>query len=379
MPLQSAYVEPGLAAHTGSTISVIISADSSDTAARAVASIGGEVTSDLWLIDAVAAIIPSNHLETLAAYQGISSIVDNKRVATADQPEGNGWVTNRRAINYSQQLESRQDTPAVFLPDGGIFSPVENGRHLIINADGTLRISLVLTGGPFKTTPVVGTDGTIYLTGENKVVYALNSDGSTRWVFRGSAEKFYSGVALGLDGTVYSVDEKRNLYALDGSNGQTLWTLSLGGDGSVRTNATIGPNGNIYVISEKGYLFAINPNRYLMWTFFAPLGFPFRYSPLVSQNGMVYISGEEKHVYAINPDGSQNFEFTTSSKIKAQSALALNGELYVPAENGHLYSLAPEGSIRFVYSVGGDHLRSSPVLSGDDTTIYTAVEEGYLL
>ena len=159
------------------------------------------------------------------------------------QPGGDGWVTNRRAKSYSQQLEGRQDVPAVFLPDGGIFSLIENGRHLILNVDGSPRASLVLDGGPFKTAPAVGTDGTIYLTGENKVLYALNPDGSMRWVFRDSPEKFFSGVALGSDGTVYTVDEKRNLYALDPASGKCLWKFYLGGDGVVKANLTVGSDG----------------------------------------------------------------------------------------------------------------------------------------
>ena len=113
---QSAYVEPGLDSQAGGSLPVIISAHDSSTAARAVASIGGEVTSDLWLINAVAAVIPAGQLQALAAYPGISSIVDNKRVSTAGEPDSDGWVTNRRAKKDSHPLEGKQDTPAVFLP-----------------------------------------------------------------------------------------------------------------------------------------------------------------------------------------------------------------------------------------------------------------------
>ena len=135
----------------------------------------------------------------------------------------------------------------------------------------------------------------------------------------------------------------------------------------------------IYAISDKGYLFAIHPTGSLIWTFVASSGYPFKYSPLVSQSGMVYIASEDNRVYVVSPSGLKKYEFITNSKIKARPALALNGDLYVPAENGRLYSLAQDGSLRFVFSVGGDHFRSSPVLSTDGLTLYSAVEEGYLL
>ena len=95
--LKRAYVEPGLYSQSGDRLSVIISGVDSERAAWAVTSNGGQVTSELWLINAVAATIPSDQLETLAAHPEINSIVSNKQVTTADESNGNGWVTNRRA------------------------------------------------------------------------------------------------------------------------------------------------------------------------------------------------------------------------------------------------------------------------------------------
>jgi hypothetical protein len=53
------------------------------------------VTSDLWLIDAVAAIIPAAQLKPLMVQPGIVSVVDNKGARTADWPQ-DGWVTDYR-------------------------------------------------------------------------------------------------------------------------------------------------------------------------------------------------------------------------------------------------------------------------------------------
>ena len=54
----AAYVEPGLLASAGDALSVIVTAEDSTAAVRAVARAGGQVTSDLWLIDGVAATLP---------------------------------------------------------------------------------------------------------------------------------------------------------------------------------------------------------------------------------------------------------------------------------------------------------------------------------
>jgi serine protease AprX len=85
-PRVAAYVEPGLLLPGGEALSVIVTAADSTTAARAVARAGGQVTSDLWLIDAVAATVPARKLAALAAHPMVRSVVHNKGVKPANGP-----------------------------------------------------------------------------------------------------------------------------------------------------------------------------------------------------------------------------------------------------------------------------------------------------
>ena len=61
-PGSRAYVEPGLWSTETESLAVIVTARSSDTAAAIVERLGGQTTSDLWLIDAVAATLPADQL-----------------------------------------------------------------------------------------------------------------------------------------------------------------------------------------------------------------------------------------------------------------------------------------------------------------------------
>ena len=84
----SAYVEPGLnlpgsSTLPGRSLAVIVTAEDVEGAARAVANAGGQVSSELWLIDAVGATVPGAQLKTLAATPGIVSVVRNKDVRTS--------------------------------------------------------------------------------------------------------------------------------------------------------------------------------------------------------------------------------------------------------------------------------------------------------
>ncbi len=84
------YVEPTLESRQVETLAVIVTAGDAKQAAQAVERVGGTVTSELWIINAVAATIPADQLETLAADPEIISIVENKGVKTSQVPV-DGW------------------------------------------------------------------------------------------------------------------------------------------------------------------------------------------------------------------------------------------------------------------------------------------------
>jgi subtilisin family serine protease len=107
----SAYIEPGLLSMQGEgQVSIILTAGSSQAAARAVRRVGGQVTSELWLIDAVAAIIPASSIRQASELPGVISLIINHVIQAADEPissilpiaanpvdpDDTGWVTDYR-------------------------------------------------------------------------------------------------------------------------------------------------------------------------------------------------------------------------------------------------------------------------------------------
>jgi subtilisin family serine protease len=96
LPLSAAapgvYVDPALSSAGSGSRPVIVQATSPASAAAAVRAVGGTITSELWLIDAVAARVPANSIGTLAAVPGVRSIVANHDVHSSDW---DGWVTPR--------------------------------------------------------------------------------------------------------------------------------------------------------------------------------------------------------------------------------------------------------------------------------------------
>ena len=81
--LADVYVDESALVAGGSLVSVIISGPNTDSLYEAVSAVGGVVTSELWLIDAVAATVSRAHLDRLARTDGVSSVVYNGQLEGA--------------------------------------------------------------------------------------------------------------------------------------------------------------------------------------------------------------------------------------------------------------------------------------------------------
>ncbi len=370
----TAYVSCPLRSPQAPSLSVIVTAASAQAAARAVTAVGGSVTGDLWLIDAVAATVPAERLRALAAWPGIRSIAANRGVKAAGGPFWDGYVTSRRVLKGTYSATSRLHSPATYLPDGGFMAVDESGNALFVNGDGSVRARVALPGGPYTSAPAVGGDGTVYVAGRALHIHALNPDGSTRWQYTlaGGKNRFLGGVALGPEGSVYATDSVRTTYALDGATGVLRWRLSVGKAGTAAATPTVGPDGTIYFATDKGYVHALNPSGTPRWSH--DTGMALDLSPVVGANGVVYVvHAGGRQLQALDAaSGAPRFSFTTAGAVYANPVLRADGSVYLACEAG-LYGLDAEGRQRFYFPAVGGPFKSSPVLSADGTTAYVAV------
>lgn len=380
-PLSSAYVETGLLSSTVKNISVIVSATDSETAAQAVRNMGGTVTSDLWLIDAVAATLPTDSLAELAQQPGIASIVTNQSVGASTGPECDpavieehgpcskrpGWVSDRREKKGQIELPNGQKSPIVRMADGHYLAVGEKDTVTFLNSDGAISHQVTF---PFKgdgSRPVIGPNGSIYFTTEKPldsaktILYALNADGSVRWSYE--KDKIVAGgLALSPDGQyVYLASTDVKLYVFDALSGNRIVEAKPHDDkgGLVTTGPVVGADGTIYLQTSgkepdksdrKGNLFALNPAVIMnndtrdvhIWRYVAVQNQPsgevlvsLDFAPVIdgANNQIVLKSESKKALIGIDiSTGSQRFFTSLPNKITANPIVAPNGLLYVPAE-----------------------------------------------
>ncbi len=142
------------------------------------------------------------------------------------------------------------------------------------------------------------------------------------------------------------------------------WSFSTGN--KIYSSPAIAQDGTIYIGSNDGYLYALDPNRTLIWPPFQTGGGIFS-SPTIGDDGIIYVGSNDKNLYAIYPDGTQKWFYPTKDKVLSTPALDHNGIIYVGSNDGNLYAITSEKEEKWSVALGG--WVSSPII-GEDNTIY---------
>ncbi len=118
------------------------------------------------------------------------------------------------------------------------------------------------------------------------------------------------------------------------------WTYTT--SGAVRSTPAVADDGTIYVGSDDGRLYAINPDGSLKWKS-ADIG-PVKSSPAIGLNGVVYVGTNNYMIYAFEKDsGSQaSLPFTALGAFESSPVIGAGGKVYVGSDDGIFYGLTPD-------------------------------------
>lgn len=204
-------------------------------------------------------------------------------------------------------------------------------------------------------------------------------EGAKKWVFpaEGTVGSITSSPAIGPDGTIYVGSDDGKVYAVN-PDGTKKWEFATGG--IVSSSPAVGYYGGavtIYVGSEDKKVYAIDPDGNKRWEF--ETGGIISSSPAVSNSGIIYVGSEDNNVYAIrSTDGKTEggeWPFVTAGKVTSSPAVASDGIIYVGSHDHNLYAIKSTGKQKWVFSDPTAAISSSPAL-GSDGTIYVGSGDG---
>ena len=246
--------------------------------------------------------------------------------------------------------------------------------------------------------PGLGPDGTIVAHDSGGFVYALTPDGGLKWIYK-TRVSAAGPPSVGADGTVYVADSS-TITALN-PDGSLKWTFTDPGSQGVMAGPTVGPDGNIYAITDLSGLgaIALSPAGQLIWSnpgnpgmaeigqtgaelVFGPSkagGAPDQFYAVFDD----YTTDVRNHLYAFGLNGSMAWSVPlwmskyTAMMYQQQPAVAPDGTVYVSAiipvgGNWSLNAFNPaDGSLKGSYfpSPGGG--MGNPAV-GSDGAVYFA-------
>lgn len=228
--------------------------------------------------------------------------------------------------------------------------------------DGSRRWELIdLSENEFYPGPAIADDGTIYTSCANDSFYAVNPNGTRKWVIY-VGEEVMATAALGANGTVYIHTTGDSLLAV-GANGGRLWTHHTGGG---YCSPVIGKDGTVYVASQIGNLYALDPssgNR--KWTYGLSTG-QIDASPAIDDSlGVIYVTDEDGRFASVNlSDGGENWQVWVGD-TPSSPVIGADHTVYVGA-GGKLLALEPaNGALLWSYRPPmSDAVISTPAVSG---------------
>ena len=166
------------------------------------------------------------------------------------------------------------------------------------------------------------------------------------------------------------------LYAVN-PDGTLKWTFQTGFE--VESSPAVAADGTIYVYCDDGKLYAINPDGTPKWVLAEGLAFTNeRSSPAIGADGTIYFESADGNTYAVNPDGSLKWSFPASDG-ESSPAVGADGTVYVGSsfftfcpychDVAALFAINPDGSLKWFYLNPNYWVLSSPAI-GVDGSIY---------
>lgn len=299
-------------------------------------------------------------------------------------PTGGGPITSGPTLTDSVVYMSTAS------PAGGT-----HGDLKIMDGDGNLIGSLPLSGGSPTQAPsaIVNNGLLIAPSGGGLDAYTLQSlwpqfhnDTSklgynayeatatiynlgSKWTFNSGS--LFTSSPIATNGNVYVGSANGNVYALNATTGTFKWIYTTG-DWVVAAPAVSG--NSLYVGSKDGTFYALTASTgALLWTF--STGGPIS-APATVKNGVVYFGSEDHTLYALNAaNGSLLWSYTTGDKIFGGAAVVSN-VVYFGSLDHNVYALsAVDGSLIWSHTTGGG-VAGSPAVTGG--AVYVGSYDHYM-
>ncbi|MGE5702045.1 MAG: PQQ-binding-like beta-propeller repeat protein [Clostridia bacterium] len=226
--------------------------------------------------------------------------------------------------------------------DGTIYIGCVDANLYAIDPNGSLKWKFA-TGQQIFSSPAIAADGTIYIGNDDGILFAIDpTSQQEKWNFHANGRIFGAPV-IGGDGTIYFGTDGRSFYAVH-PDGTEKWhyTVTSATDPyfAYFSSPAIAADGTIYVGSftniTKSRFFALAPDGSLKWSYAASS--PFISIPIVDSNGNVFVGSNSGKLFAFDRNGALIWDFAMGRSLSSP-AIAADGTIYIGDNNKNILAL----------------------------------------
>ncbi|TKJ43418.1 cell surface protein [candidate division TA06 bacterium B3_TA06] len=267
---------------------------------------------------------------------------------------------------YGPSSVAIADDGTVYFGSGYFTS--DDGCLYALAPDGSLKWRHAT--GDNVSVPIIGSDGTIYVISNDKCM-AVDPGGTLKWSFEPEANLIISSPSVGADGTIYLGTDKGYLYAFE-PNGNLKWSYQTG---FKLSSISIGSDGTLYCSTRDTVFCAISSDTTIKWSFHNRA----RMTPAaIGSDGTIYIGAWNCYFYALDPsDGSVKWSYLTKDMITAPPVIGPDGTIYVGCFDESVYAFDPDGNLKWRYTLNS-LISDSPAVAADGTIYVASTDEGAL-
>jgi len=184
--------------------------------------------------------------------------------------------------------------------DGTIYFVSGAALHAV-GSDGKVKWTYDLPGDlePWAwSSPAIGKDGTIYIAAD--CLSAVNQDGTEKWIYGQGQFTFRSEPSVAPNGTIYYANND-HLYAVN-PDGTEKWTTKIG---YTESSPSIGKKA-IYMGGDGVMALDLETGD-LLWRFDTE-GKWVDASTILGADETIYVGSDNGYFYALNPDGTEKWK-----------------------------------------------------------------------
>jgi len=204
--------------------------------------------------------------------------------------------------------------------------------------------------------PAIDDKGNIFFVDANGYLHGVTSSGSqfmnlSLASISGGEPGWFKSVIIGNDDQLYVScaqkwwGETGYLYKINKSSGVSIWFKTYPAPGNHAFYSCLGQgpgaDGNLYIGSDDGRLYAISPSDGSTKWYYQTLSGRVRCSPSIDKAGKVYFGGEDGYFYCIKPNVANDgydivFQVDLAAEIWASPALNNDGNVAIVTRTGHV-------------------------------------------